>query len=80
MGVNRSKSVHFILYPLTATTIFAGKTAEGSGNIRFSPFNIHVINHIEKIIVIDVAKPSKKFNIEQEVAGRIYPAKVGKES
>jgi hypothetical protein len=80
MGVNRSKSAHFILYPLPATPIFASKSAAGAGFFRARFFNIHVINHIEKKTVIDVAKPSKKISIEQEMAGRIYPSPLGEES
>lgn len=61
MGVNHSKSVHFILFPLTSYPIFATKNwgIILKGCLKLS--NSMKTNHIKLIYVIEVAKPSIKF-------------------
>lgn len=61
MGVNPSKSAHFILFPLTSSHIFAGKNQDSFFLItQFYP-NSMKTSHIIFYYVIEMAKPFLKY-------------------
>lgn len=60
MGINPSKSAHFMLFPLPSYPIFANEMDEMRSIGRFKSYNSMKTNHIKLIYVIEMAKPSKK--------------------
>ena len=61
MGVNHSKSVHFILFPLTSYHIFASKNWGTKLKRYLKISNSMKTNHIKFFYVVEVAKPYLKF-------------------
>lgn len=63
LGVNPSKSAHFILFPLTSSHIFAGKNGDCRALKRQANPNSMKTSHINFFYVIEMAKLFKIFSI-----------------
>lgn len=56
MGVNHSKSAHFIVFPLTFSPIFAGNTDRLPSGKPVNCYNYLIISYIKYYYVTDMAK------------------------